>query len=131
MFNKKFVYTLTGAVSGGLVEGLGVTDIVLKQIPGTLQAVEWRDANGVWIWGFGTGDLIDIILGLGIKYYAYKKGKPNLDDFANGWLAGVIGTKLGELYLYVNSQYISKVTPAKISTGSPSTLTRSKYVITA
>ena len=69
-------------------------DIPLSKA-GMLYAVEFRDDQGRFIWGYGSGDLlIDLAGGLMLAFKVKK-------NFALGWLLAHGLLKLGELYGYI------------------------------
>lgn len=140
LIDKPFINIVLGAVAGSLVEGTGIIDYGLKQV-GAYYSYDIRDAQGVYILGVGTGDVLNTAIGVLLKYYAKKKDKVRLNDIADGYICGIIGAKMGELYPYIMAQY--GMTPTRYRTrtptapsqlrrpATPTTRTLGKYVVTA
>lgn len=83
-------------ITGGLV---GAVSDILIDVPlsrmGAFYTVTIVEQGGAWIWGFGTGDAINIIAGL-LIWMGVIPQIPS--EFGLGYLFAVIIAKLSELY---------------------------------
>jgi len=96
---KEVAYTIVGAAAGGMVEATGIIDYALEKV-GANYTWDIKDAQGTWIWGWSLAEPIDLLIGLLVTVYGKKKANTFLTRFGTGYMCGVLGTKLGELYPY-------------------------------
>jgi len=91
----------------------GVCSDVLIDVPleaaGLLKALEFRDQNGIWVWGVGTGDVTNAVIGASMFKYGAYKGNTFLKDFGLGWLLALGFFKFAELVGYLYRYYKGKV----------------------
>ena len=100
---KPVAYVLAGAVAGGLVEASGIIDYALEKV-GAYYKWDIVDKTGTWIWGISTAEPVNIAIGLITTVYGVKKGNEIITTFGAGYLAGILGAKLGELFPYMWKQ---------------------------
>jgi hypothetical protein len=92
---------ILGALAGtGTLLGI---NYVLKQIPGALGAIVFREDNGQYIWGLGTGNMVTIATGAGLTYLGHRKHDPKIKYFGFGWLLATALEKLYEIGRYIQT----------------------------
>lgn len=98
---------LVGGALGGTVFDL-IIDFPLSDA-GLLGAWQIRDAEGRYIWGIGTGDILGLGIGGGLTlggHFLAEKGKPVGEKLRNagiGWLLALTCIKIAELYGYLTT----------------------------
>jgi hypothetical protein len=70
---------------------------------GALYAWVIRDAQGRYVWGVGTGDVLGAAVGGGLALAGKILKKTTLKDLGLGWLLGLGCIKIGELYNYLTA----------------------------
>lgn len=111
---KPIAYVLAGAAAGGLVEASGIIDYALEKV-GAYYKWDMVDAQGNWIWGISTAEPVNIAIGLITTVYGVKKGNEIITTFGAGYLAGILGAKLGELFPYMWKQLHPTTPTARLS----------------
>lgn len=95
----------------------GITSDLLIDIPlsaaGLLKALEWKDAQGRWIWGIGTGDVVNFAAGAGMAIAGVELKKKDLTEAGLGWLLAAGISKVSELYGYLSYLFNVHVTGAQ------------------
>ena len=90
---------------GGLAEvgaHLGLSH-ALKYTIGSNPVIQFKDAQGRYIWGVGTDNIINAAIGAGLYFVGRRsdrKNLKNLKSIGEGWLFALGITKLSELWLY-------------------------------
>jgi hypothetical protein len=103
---------LVGGALAGTVFDLAI-DFPLSSV-GALYAWQFRDAQGRYVWGIGTGDILGAALGSGLVLvgkYALKGKRLSsaLKDAGLGWLLALGCIKIAELYTYLGTVYPTTV----------------------
>lgn len=111
---------LVGGALGGTVFDL-LIDFPLSDA-GLFGAWRFRDAEGRYMWGIGTGDLLGFGIGGALTFGGHllaKRGRPRGETIRNagiGWLLGLTCIKIAELYGYLTT--IKPIVPIEFSKGS-------------
>lgn len=90
---------------GGLAEvgaHLGLSH-VLKYTIGTNYVIQFKDAQGRYVWGIGADNLINAGIGTGMYLIGRRKDSQKLKSMGEGWLFALGITKLSELWLYLTA----------------------------
>lgn len=91
-----------GALAGTLFDL--IIDFPLSDI-GAAYAWVVRDAEGRYVWGIGSGDVLGYVVGGGLwlagNFFVKGKVGSNLKDAGLGWLLALTSIKIGELYNYL------------------------------
>lgn len=89
-----------------LIFGLlgGATSDLLIDFPldyvGAFKTWDFLDANGIWIWGISTSEIINLLAGVAMVLFGGKKHKA-IQEAGIGWLLSIGIIKLSELYSYL------------------------------
>jgi hypothetical protein len=100
------------SIVGGALTGTAfdlLIDFPLSEV-GALYALQIRDAEGRYVWGIGTGDVLGAAiasgLALGGHYLAVREKTAAGEDLKNaglGWLLALGSIKISELYSYLTT----------------------------
>ena len=116
---------------GGLAEvgaHLGLSH-VLKYTIGTNYVMQFKDAQGRYIWGVGADNLINAGIGAGLYLIGRRSGRDNLKSMGEGWLFALGITKLSELWLYLTA--IDPIPETQILSSGSSFITQPSFTQSA
>jgi hypothetical protein len=103
---KEWVPIVEGALTGTIFDLL--IDFPLSEV-GALYAWQIKDAEGRYVWGIGTGDVLGAVIASGLAlggHYLETKGETTGEALKNaglGWLLALGSIKIGELYGYLTT----------------------------
>lgn len=108
---------LVGGALAGTVFDLAI-DFPLSSV-GAYYAWQFRDAQGRYVWGIGSGDMLGAAIAGGLmlvgKYALEGKGLGSaLKDAGLGWLLALGCLKIGELYGYLAT--VRPISPVTLGT---------------
>jgi len=95
--NVKLENVILGLL-GGATSDL-IIDFPLDYV-GAFKTWDFLDADGVWIWGISTSEIINLLAGAAMVLLGGKKNK-SIQEAGFGWLLSIGIIKLSEIYHYL------------------------------